>query len=95
MGLRLDADIIAETIADRQGTFVILTDISPSAEPRVLRLVGDPQGLALVSGETYLVFGDADGFGTGFDLTTLDGTNAFRIQGAAAGDRSALFALTV
>ena len=55
VGLRLDADIIAETIADRQGTFVILTDISPSAEPRVLRLVGDPQGLALASDETYLV----------------------------------------
>ena len=39
-------------------------------------------------GESYVIFGKASGFGTSFDLTTFDGTNGFRIEGAAAGDRS-------
>ena len=40
------------------------------------------------SGESYVIFGKATGFGTSFDVTTLDGTNGFRIQGAATQDRS-------
>lgn len=41
-----------------------------------------------LSGESYVIFGKASGFGTTFDPVMLDGTNGFRIQGAAASDRS-------
>ena len=41
-----------------------------------------------VSGASYVVFGSATSFGANLDLSTLDGTNGFRISGAAAFDRS-------
>ena len=44
-------------------------------------------GLA-TAGESYVIFGKGASFGTSFDLATLDGTNGFRIEGVAAGDRS-------
>ena len=40
------------------------------------------------SGASYLVFGKASGFGATFNLSTLDGTNGFRLSGAAANDWS-------
>ena len=39
------------------------------------------------SGETYVVFGGQT-FGASFDLATLDGSNGFRLDGAAPGDTS-------
>ena len=48
---------------------------------------GDPNGVT-DAGETYVIFGRAGGFGTKFDLTTLDGTNGFRIDGLAMDDNS-------
>ena len=51
-------------------------------------IVGAPgaeDGVAdMSSGESYVVFGRADGWGAGFDLSTLNGTNGFVIRG---GDR--------
>ncbi|MFM7275637.1 MAG: hypothetical protein ACKO4A_17650, partial [Gammaproteobacteria bacterium] len=40
------------------------------------------------AGESYLVFGKAGGFAASIDLSTLDGTNGFRIDGIDADDRS-------
>ncbi|HYE45127.1 MAG TPA: hypothetical protein VEA44_05065 [Caulobacter sp.] len=40
------------------------------------------------SGASYVVFGDDAGFAANLELSSLDGTNGFRIRGAAAGDRS-------
>jgi hypothetical protein len=40
------------------------------------------------SGASYVVFGKASGFSADLDLSTLDGTNGFRISGQLAGDRS-------
>ena len=40
------------------------------------------------SGATYVVFGRNTGFGANFNLSTLDGTNGFKISGAAAYDQS-------
>jgi Ca2+-binding RTX toxin-like protein len=43
----------------------------------------DPHGG--FSGASYVVFGKASGFGANFDLSTLDGTNGFKLSGVAAG----------
>ncbi len=47
----------------------------------------DPNGDS--SGASYVVFGKASGFTANLDLSTLDGTNGFRISGEASGDQSA------
>jgi Ca2+-binding RTX toxin-like protein len=38
------------------------------------------------AGSAFVVFGAADGFGDAFELSTLDGDNGFRIDGAAVQD---------
>ncbi len=51
---------------------------APGADP-----VGRPD-----AGESYVVFGRTGGFGSAIDLAALDGSNGFRIDGAAHGDAS-------
>ncbi|MCA0433945.1 MAG: FG-GAP-like repeat-containing protein [Proteobacteria bacterium] len=46
----------------------------------------DPNGI--YSGASYVVFGKAGGFTASLNLSTLNGTNGFRIEGAAAHDVS-------
>jgi hypothetical protein len=46
----------------------------------------DPNGS--YSGSSYVVFGKAGGFGSAINLSALDGTTGFRLDGAAAFDRS-------
>ncbi|PLX38238.1 MAG: hypothetical protein C0606_08460 [Hyphomicrobiales bacterium] len=46
----------------------------------------DPNGVA--SGASYVVFGKASGFAANLELSSLDGTNGFQINGGAADDRS-------
>ncbi len=40
------------------------------------------------SGSSYIVFGKASGFDVTLNLSSLDGTNGFRLDGATAGDAS-------
>ena len=40
------------------------------------------------SGATYVVFGSATGFGSNLDLSGLDGSNGFKLNGQAAGNES-------
>jgi hypothetical protein len=47
----------------------------------------DPNGLSQ-AGSTYVVFGRANGFGATLNLSSLNGSNGFRIDGGAAGDSS-------
>ena len=42
----------------------------------------DPHGSN--SGASYVVFGKASGFGANLDLSSLDGSNGFKISGVAA-----------
>jgi len=42
------------------------------------------------SGESYVVFGHAGGFGLDLNLADLDGNNGFRIRGAGTGDQSGI-----
>ena len=47
----------------------------------------DPNGDSS-AGESYVVFGKSSGFGAVLDLSTLDGTNGFRLDGIAENDQS-------
>jgi Ca2+-binding RTX toxin-like protein len=47
----------------------------------------DPNG-QLDAGSSYVVFGRSSGFGAGFDLSSLDGSEGFVINGINAGDNS-------
>ena len=40
------------------------------------------------SGASYVVFGKAAGFAANLDLSTLDGSNGFKLSGVAADDHS-------
>ena len=42
----------------------------------------------LYSGASYVVFGKASGFAANLDLSSLDGSNGFQLNGAAADDHS-------
>ncbi|SFE39235.1 integrin alpha [Nitrosomonas sp. Nm166] len=46
----------------------------------------DPNGN--LSGSSYVVFGKATGFDAALDLSSLDGSNGFRLDGEATGDSS-------
>jgi hypothetical protein len=46
----------------------------------------DPHGV--VSGASYVVFGQALGFAANFDLSSLDGSNGFKLSGVAMADLS-------
>jgi hypothetical protein len=46
----------------------------------------DPNGS--YSGASYIIFGKSSGFAADLNLSTLDGSNGFRISGEAANDRS-------
>ena len=47
----------------------------------------DPSGDSY-AGESYIVFGSNAGFAASFDLSTLDGSNGFRLDGIDTGDIS-------
>jgi hypothetical protein len=47
----------------------------------------DPNGMSY-AGQTYVVFGSNSGFAAGLDLSTLNGSNGFAINGIAANDGS-------
>ncbi|MEZ6052868.1 MAG: integrin alpha [Planctomycetaceae bacterium] len=49
----------------------------------------DPNGESR-AGESYVVFGKSGGFSSTFDLSTLDGTNGFRLEGIDSTDFSGL-----
>ncbi|NCY23891.1 MAG: hypothetical protein EBX37_03260 [Alphaproteobacteria bacterium] len=50
----------------------------------------DPNGLTN-AGSSYVVFGKASGFASAFALSSIDGRNGFRLNGAAAGDQIGYF----
>ena len=49
----------------------------------------DPDG-QYDAGESFVVFGTDAGFAASLDLSTLDGTNGFRLDGIDAGDQSGI-----
>jgi hypothetical protein len=50
-------------------------------------IVGAATAGANYSGASYVVFGKATGFAASIDLSTLDGSNGFRLDGVAAYDQ--------
>src|SRR4028119_2516733 len=51
--------------------------------------LADPNGIS-GAGQSYVVFGSNSGFGAGLNLSTLNGSNGFVINGIAANDYSGL-----
>ena len=53
-------------------------------------VIGAPSNLSFIKGpgESYVVFGQPGGFSPAIDLSSLDGTNGFAINGIDAGDNS-------
>src|ERR671933_723785 len=49
--------------------------------------IASPNGIN-AAGQSYVVFGSNSGFGASFNLSTLNGSNGFAINGIAAGDVS-------
>ncbi len=54
----------------------------------IIGAFGADVGTDSAAGESYVVFGKAAGFTASFDLSTLDGTNGFRLDGIDAFDNS-------
>jgi len=49
-------------------------------------IIGAPDGFAGLAGSSFVVFGKAGGFGSSMSLSTLNGSNGFRIDGIFSGD---------
>ncbi|SFE39315.1 integrin alpha [Nitrosomonas sp. Nm166] len=84
-GFRLDG----ETANDRSGYSVSNAgDVNGDGFDDVIvgAAFADPNGA--FSGASYVVFGKASGFDAALDLSSLDGSNGFRLDGEAAGDQS-------
>ncbi len=47
----------------------------------------DDVGANLLAGRTFIIFGSSSGFPTPFDLSSLDGTNGFVVEGVAYNER--------
>ncbi|MFL5260183.1 MAG: M10 family metallopeptidase C-terminal domain-containing protein [Hyphomicrobiales bacterium] len=79
--------VAGEIAGDRSGGSVSAGDINGDGfDDLIIGAAGDPNGDG--SGATYVVFGAAGGFRAQVNLSTLNGTNGFKINGEAAGDRS-------
>ena len=75
---------------DRSGTSVSgAGDVNGDGVDDIIigALFADPGGDAF-AGESYVVFGKRSGFAASFDLSTLDGSNGFRLDGIDPDDRS-------
>ncbi|MGD9856776.1 MAG: beta strand repeat-containing protein, partial [Planctomycetaceae bacterium] len=80
-GFRIDA---ADTF-DRVGTSVSPAgDVNGDGFADVIVGARTDENNGTNSGSSYVVFGKASGFGATFNLSTIDGTNGFRLDGAAS-----------
>ena len=77
-----------EAANDHSGSAISFGDINGDGYEDVLIGVqlADPNGTS--SGKTYVVFGKASGFSASLELSGLNGTTGFVINGEAANDRS-------
>ena len=83
--------IQGETAVDQTGTSVSAAgDVNGDGFGDIIigAPFADPNGSD--SGASYVVFGKAGGFSATLNLSTLDGTKGFKIQGEAAYDRSGI-----
>lgn len=82
-GVRIDGAVAS----GRVGTGVSVGDINGDGYADVV--MGAPYANSN-AGYTYVVFGNSTGISTPLDLTTIDGTNGFRLDGTTSGNYSGL-----
>jgi len=81
-------DINAEVARDRLGGAVSSAgDFNGDGYDDIIIAAYDADPNGSYSGSAYVVFGSAEGFASSLDLTNLDGTNGFQINGEAESDR--------
>ena len=84
-GFRLDG----EAKGDRSGfSFSTAGDVNGDGFDDVIVGAGGADSNGDRSGSSYVVFGQASGFSAAMDLSSLNGSNGFRLDGEAKGDRS-------
>jgi hypothetical protein len=76
-------------VADQSGFFVSSADVNGDgfADLIIGAPYADPNGIG-AAGTTYVVLGKASGFGANINLSTLNGSNGFLINGEAVNDYS-------
>ncbi len=84
-GFRLDG----ETAPDLSGESVSNAgDVNGDGFDDLIVGAGSADSNGVNSGSSYVVFGKASGFSAAMDLSTLNGSNGFRLDGEAASDYS-------
>ncbi|MFN6563153.1 MAG: beta strand repeat-containing protein [Nostoc sp. ChiSLP01] len=77
------------TVADRSGSSVSNAgDVNGDGFDDLIIGAPDADPNGQSSGQSYVVFGSSTSFSSSFDLSTLNGTNGFAINGIAVDDRS-------
>jgi len=73
--------------ADSAGSFSSVGDVNGDGIDDLLIGVRKASPNGFYSGQSYVVFGSRSGFSSVLNLSGLNGSNGFRINGIAAGDR--------
>jgi len=76
---------------DRLGTAVSdIGDVNADGIDDLLISASKAEAPSVNAGKSYVIFGSSTGFGSSFDISTLNGTNGFALEGISGADQSGL-----